>query len=462
MSEHDLNKLLGGFAADTLTAEEKQQLYSAALQDQELFNALADEQALKELLADPAVRRRLVQALQKSSSTAPSSLRLDWFRRPAGLAWAGGLAAAFFAIILGTRIYQDSVKEAGRSAATEEAAPAAVPAPSLTKPTVPPINEPRLNTQDNATSSVPPKTNALAGKMAKRETTAMVIPEKQHARNSATDSPLQQPEQDGLQKQAESMSGKRATSNAEAPASADHGPASAPSTSAVTPAPTTAPTAAAPTGQVASALSARSLYYGERTEFDTALMAKEQEPSQSAQQSERFEQKKRALVAGKPANVTGFIKPLGVRYSLRADGGIERPHRDGDAGATNQAGSIDLLIDVNQDGYLQVWGETEPLQHHLLFPIPEDEQLSSKLLAHQRRTIPVAAGYGTIILRFSRILFDSSITQAIVLSGRSSLGQLQESVTTDEAPGFHERTTYVVNQDLSVQELLVRIPIGKP
>jgi len=89
-------------------------------------------------------------------------------------------------------------------------------------------------------------------------------------------------------------------------------------------------------------------------------------------------------------------------------------------------------------------------------------QLSSKLLAHQRRTIPVAAGYGTIILRFSRILFDSSIEQTIVLSGRSSLGLLQESVTTDKAPGFHEQTTYVVNQDLSVPELLVRIPIGKP
>jgi hypothetical protein len=462
MSEHDLHKLLGGFAADTLTAEEKQQLYSAALEDQDLFNALADEQALKELLADPVVRRRLVQALQKSSSTAASSPWLDWFRRPAGLAWAGGLAATFFGIILGTRIYQDSVKEAGRSVATEEATPAAAPAPSVTKPTAPPINEPRWNTQDNATSSVPPKTNALADKMAKRETTAMVIPEERHTRNSATDSPLQQPEQDGLRKQTELMSDKRATFNEEAPASADHRPASAPPTSAVTPAPTKVPTTAAPTSQVASALSARSMFYGESAEFNTALMAEEQEPSQSAQQSGRFEQKKGALVAGKPAKVIGFTKPLGIRYSLRADGGIERPRRNKDAGATNQAGSIDLLINVNQDGYLQVWGETEHLQHHLLFPIPEDEQLSSRLIAHQRRTIPVAAGYGTIILRFSRILFDSSITQALVLSGRSSLGLLQESVTTDEAPGFHERTTYVVNQDLSVPELLVRIPIGKP
>lgn len=106
--------------------------------------------------------------------------------------------------------------------------------------------------------------------------------------------------------------------------------------------------------------------------------------------------------------------------------------------------------------------ELVPLAFHLLFPIPVEEQLSAKLLAHQRRTIPVAAGYGAIILRFSRLPFDSSAKQAIVLSGRSSLGQLQESVTTDEASGSHEQTTYVVNQDLSVPELLVRIPIGKP
>ena len=63
MAEHELEKLLGGFSADTLTAEERQQLYAAALHDQQLFNALADEQALKDLLADPAVRRKLLHAL---------------------------------------------------------------------------------------------------------------------------------------------------------------------------------------------------------------------------------------------------------------------------------------------------------------------------------------------------------------------------------------------------------------
>ncbi len=126
MSEHDLEKLLGGFAANTLTPEEKQTLYTAALQDQQLFNALADEQVLKELLANPDVRRRLLTSLeQMSASGAGDSLSwLDWFRRPAGLAFAGGLSAAALAVVLGVRMYQDSLRYAAQSIATEEVKPA--------------------------------------------------------------------------------------------------------------------------------------------------------------------------------------------------------------------------------------------------------------------------------------------------------------------------------------------------
>ena len=94
MAEHELEKLLGGFAADTLTPEEKQRLYQAALQDQQLFDALADEQALKELLTDPTVRRRLLHALHETSPARGGSPAtwLDWFRRPANLALEIGRA----------------------------------------------------------------------------------------------------------------------------------------------------------------------------------------------------------------------------------------------------------------------------------------------------------------------------------------------------------------------------------
>jgi hypothetical protein len=61
----EIRKLLGGYATGTLTEEERNLLFSAALEDQELFNALADEEALRELLAEPATRQILLEELQR-------------------------------------------------------------------------------------------------------------------------------------------------------------------------------------------------------------------------------------------------------------------------------------------------------------------------------------------------------------------------------------------------------------
>jgi hypothetical protein len=63
MRREDIRKLLGGYATGTLTAEERQALFEAALDDQELFDALAKEQPLRELLEDPAARAHLLAAL---------------------------------------------------------------------------------------------------------------------------------------------------------------------------------------------------------------------------------------------------------------------------------------------------------------------------------------------------------------------------------------------------------------
>ena len=63
MSPQDIKKLLGGYATGTLTAEEQQALFAAALEDQELFDALAREQSLRDLLRDPAARAELLSAL---------------------------------------------------------------------------------------------------------------------------------------------------------------------------------------------------------------------------------------------------------------------------------------------------------------------------------------------------------------------------------------------------------------
>jgi hypothetical protein len=69
MTQDEIRKLLGGYATNALTAEERQALFEATLEDQELFNALQNEDTLKELLDDPALRDQVRRALV--NPTAP-------------------------------------------------------------------------------------------------------------------------------------------------------------------------------------------------------------------------------------------------------------------------------------------------------------------------------------------------------------------------------------------------------
>ncbi len=104
MSPEDIRKLLGGYATGTLTTEEEEALFAAALEDQELFDALAREQSLRDLLRDPAARAELLGALD-GPATRPGGF-WQWVRRPmvAGLATAGVAAIAIVAVWQGTRL----------------------------------------------------------------------------------------------------------------------------------------------------------------------------------------------------------------------------------------------------------------------------------------------------------------------------------------------------------------------
>jgi hypothetical protein len=63
MKPTDAEKLLGGYAAGTLTPEERRALFAAALEDQQLYEALVREEPLRELLTDPAARANLLAEL---------------------------------------------------------------------------------------------------------------------------------------------------------------------------------------------------------------------------------------------------------------------------------------------------------------------------------------------------------------------------------------------------------------
>ena len=147
MSPEDIRKLLGGYATGTLTTEEQQALFAAALEDQELFDALAREQSLRDLLRDPAARAELLSALD---TPAIRSVGLwQWLRRPmvAGLATAGVAAVAIVAVWQGTRMA--SVKPSAQPVIVaelkrSESLPAA-PSPAQTPP---PAGRPATNTRD--------------------------------------------------------------------------------------------------------------------------------------------------------------------------------------------------------------------------------------------------------------------------------------------------------------------------
>src|ERR1022692_820105 len=146
MSPEDIKKLLGGYATGTLTTEEQQALFAAALEDQELFDALAREQSLRDLLRDPAARAELLSALD-SPATRPAGF-WQWLRRPmvAGLATAGVAAIAIVAVWQGTRMA--SVKPSAQPVSVAELRR---PGPSRTPSAAqlpPPASQPATNKRD--------------------------------------------------------------------------------------------------------------------------------------------------------------------------------------------------------------------------------------------------------------------------------------------------------------------------
>lgn len=90
MKHDDIRKLLGGYATNTLSDEERKALFEAALEDQSIFDALQQEEALKELLRDQTARADIRAAL------ATPAAEPWWLRR---WVWAGALAAAALVIL---------------------------------------------------------------------------------------------------------------------------------------------------------------------------------------------------------------------------------------------------------------------------------------------------------------------------------------------------------------------------
>lgn len=160
MNRDDIQKLLGGYATGTLTPEEQEALFAAALDDQELFDELAREQALRDLLRDPAAKAQVLAALDEVPPRWYRQLG-RWIARPAGM----GLAAACFLAVAGYVGWQAGhprqplmVAEVKREAAPAAAAPAPEPQP---KPAA-------VAPQPGKASRVVPKAVTRSGKTSAR------------------------------------------------------------------------------------------------------------------------------------------------------------------------------------------------------------------------------------------------------------------------------------------------------
>jgi hypothetical protein len=474
MSDHDLEKLLGGFAADTLTPEEKQALYSAALQDQQLFNTLADEQALKELLGDPDARRRLLASLeQKSASGAGGSLSwLDWFRRPSSLAFAGGLAAAALAVVLGIRIYQDSLKQAAQSVTIEESRPAApsAPAPSTPQPVPPQVAEPQAKAKEHIAPAIDlAKKDALVDKPAKRERSAPPTSKEERASDVASQGLRQRSEQEKVRRQSETPV-EALSRTAEEGADEKLAKTSAPP-AASAPAPVQAPANAPFAGALTPALSARTLFYaGDATRQDTGMIAPEKERAmkplaESAPQANRLERKLNQFAqAGKAAGTAAQLKPLGLRYGFVVRGTDGQDREVDAATASKSTDPVHLTVETNQDAYLQVWKTVGSSTPQLLLPEKDTGQISQKIAAGQRRNIALSKGSepATLTVLLSRVPFGPITRQEAAMFDRISPYQLQESITAGGTTASQEQATYVVNQDpASIAQISVEIPLSR-
>ncbi len=455
---HELEKLLGGFAADTLTPEEKQHLFQAALRNQALFTMLADEQALKELLADPIIRRRLLQSLQATNSTAtdaPSSW-LDWIGHPYGLAWAGGLAGAVLAVVLGTSLYQESLRQETHSTPGEEApAPAASePVPAPPQAATPPKNEPLGISPHKPHSSPPPLREAFTDKIPSQASPSGATQDERRIHRFERDAPAPRAKAGPAKKQIDSSAELSTTSIDESSLTA---PAS--------PLPSQYTADSTISSQERTSLSARSLFYGTGPQDQHTSMAqdtrrREKTMGEPGQSPDRSEITTHPLAMAKSKH-TSSLHPVGIRYRLTHKNQAA-PLQEDAADTSAPEVPRELTVESNQDGFLQVWKHVGTSEPQLLFPITDTEQSRAKLSAHTGLTISIPSTPGLLVLRFSRTAPVPLTSFDQTLLDESSQHHLRESVMTDETSRLSPPTHYIVNQDPSLSEIVVLVSPTQP
>jgi hypothetical protein len=114
----DPKRLLGGYATDSLTEAERQELLRAALDDQKVFDALVEEEGLRALLAEPEARQRVLAGLDQPDRWERWRAFL---RRPATAADLLAVAAVLVVALVAQQVYRATSQERALPAAARPA-----------------------------------------------------------------------------------------------------------------------------------------------------------------------------------------------------------------------------------------------------------------------------------------------------------------------------------------------------
>ncbi|MGH7259383.1 MAG: hypothetical protein ACREI9_01725 [Nitrospiraceae bacterium] len=418
MRREELEKLLGGYATGTLTAQERTLLFEAALADQALFNALAGEQVLKELLDNPHARRRLLTALRAQASRPSVLHRLrEWLQPPAIRAVAGGLAVAVLAVTTVTRLLdivpppsevtEDSYQTksvdkvtAGKKEATPKKTERQEPMVALEK----------------AVREADVKQNKDAERRA--SATAPQPDTKFSERPSVTAAP-----------EAKTAPGVRADAPAEAPPSAGQPPAT---TATGTPVPSQQLMARAEAERPAEVGAARDLFYGTGARRKGKEVAdRPAEESGSA----RDETRKSApsLPDERIAAFGGLARPaiqrLGLRYGIA-------PREEGPA----------LVVEVNQRGYLYAAARGVTGATTLVYPVFSADPQAALVEPGLRYFIPPlgALPAARLTLVLSRTPLADPTALAALKPSEKKDALLRQETTEPPLEGVGGPTVYVV------------------
>lgn len=360
MERADIQKLLGGYATGTLTPDEQQALFEAALDDQELFDALVKEQPLRALLQDSAAKAQLLASLDNTLQ--------PWYRR----FWRPMALVAAAAILLGVGIYVNRPPPPKPSLPLlAEFKPEAPPAPPIAKP-------------------APPETVPSAPVLAARK--PRVVPRKQEATVAAVD-----------------------RSHAAASEAMPIAPKVVPAPAA--PARNISETS----GQLQSAFldngakpiplqSARALFFAQQAKDAGALRDQEETLKQALQQQKVQQQQAGAPQADAQVNVQSFkavsgqlrtqgAAHLGVNWTvLRQRAGGEFANSEPDQLLAGD--SVKLRLIPNDDGFVSVWEGGTPVLSGVrverlkpfFTPLVTSDRAGDKILRIQfTRTLPSPA-----------------------------------------------------------------------